>query len=141
MGLPKGASKIRLGAVEYRWLVSPDSGAMVIVVQLATGKGKRLREVVGYDVEVTPGVVRKIILEALKQGWDFENGKRSPEKRTSNAAPRSSREKPPGVPRKGDYRCPVCSALSLHHNPEGFFACGSCSRTFLPSELRHRLKS
>ncbi|WP_299464631.1 hypothetical protein, partial [uncultured Gimesia sp.] len=73
---------------EYRWSPSQDSGYMVLVVQHASGTGKKLEVVISddqnivvengsYSIEVgdinklliTPKLVQSIIRDALVLGW------------------------------------------------------------------------
>jgi hypothetical protein len=82
MGLAKkGSRKIRVENSEFRWVVSPDSGFMVIVIETAKDPGQRLfiqigyndtRSASGYCVQtqkITPALVRQIILKAQAIGW------------------------------------------------------------------------
>ena len=152
MGLPKkGSSKIRVGDRNFRWAVSPDSGYMHIVVQQESGRGQRLQVLVDCEPAVTPGVVRNCILEALKKGWKPEKPRapfalcrsKQESQQTVRTSSASSKESPPVPPHKahpakkvGGYTCPVCSDHALGFVRDGFFACGGCSRTFLPEDLR-----
>ena len=60
----------------YRWVVSPDSGYMAIVVEHESSPGQRLEVFVGYrddesdgGAKVTPQVVRRAILLGIDDGW------------------------------------------------------------------------
>jgi len=73
----KGSSLITVNTDEYRWLVSPDSGVMTLVVEFANDPGQRLEAQFIYDdqngaqrTQITPKVVRDSILSALEGGWD-----------------------------------------------------------------------
>ncbi len=73
----KGSRSIAVGDQKFRWVVSPDSGYMVLVAELADEPGQRLEAQVNYshtdaleqDVVVTPSVVRCAIELALLEGW------------------------------------------------------------------------
>jgi hypothetical protein len=81
----KGSRLIRVGGRSYRWVASPDSGYITLVVESAAKRGQRLTARFPYcDVRlepavgplvliqrsiVTPGLVRRSILEGLAQGW------------------------------------------------------------------------
>ncbi len=83
MGLAKkGSKKIVISDVSYRWVVSPDDGYMVLVVELAENPGQRLQAMFSYEDEqdpesgvchqrfqITPKVVISTILSALSKGW------------------------------------------------------------------------
>lgn len=87
MALPrKGSRCISVEGVTYRWMVSPNDGFMVLIVELADHPGQQLGACFGYqDVlkpkkagvsaivgqlrSITPGVVRSLILTALSRGW------------------------------------------------------------------------
>ncbi len=78
MGLAKKGSRIiAIGDEQYRWVLSPDSGCMWIVVERASGQGQRMEARVTYDdqpngeqaARVTPAVVRRAIALALADGW------------------------------------------------------------------------
>ena len=77
---------IHVGGADYRWVVSPDDGYMVLVVELATEPRSRLLLYTGYDdlrvpdlekgghstfpeTAITPGFVRAWIVYALAHGW------------------------------------------------------------------------
>ena len=152
MGLPKkGSAKIRVGDQSYRWVVSPDSGYMSIVVQWDTGKGQRLEVLVDYEPPVTPGVVRECVLKALEKGWKpaeagspFRLDQRKPVCSPPMQTPSASGKESPAAPphkahpakKEGGYTCPACSDHALTFARDGLFACGSCGRTFLPEDLR-----
>ena len=78
--------KIIVDDEEYRWSPSQDSGYMILVVQNASGQGKRLEVVVSDDkniviendnyiieiggkLMITPKLVQKVIRDALLLGW------------------------------------------------------------------------
>lgn len=86
----KGTRKITVDAEYYRWVVSPDSGYLVLVVEHLTSAGQRIAVTIPsrdywldfkdlthgkieYDPKdyrpITPALVRKIILDALELGW------------------------------------------------------------------------
>jgi len=83
MALAKQSSRtITVDGSEYRWAVSPDSGSMWLVVELADRPGQRVEakfeyhDVVQLDGRMTgqrrsisPGVVRAVVLHALAKGW------------------------------------------------------------------------
>src|SRR5262245_58123790 len=87
MALPKwGSRRVTVEGLAYSWVVWPDNGFLVLVVQWADGPGQRLeavfkyhdicepaeagaRRVVGQRRSIRPGVVRAIILAALARGW------------------------------------------------------------------------
>jgi len=81
--------KIVVNDEEYRWSPSQDSGFMVLVVQIESGKGKKLEIVISddknvvvengnYSIEngdvdkllITPSLVQKLITDALSMGWN-----------------------------------------------------------------------
>ncbi|RPH34938.1 MAG: hypothetical protein EHM91_17840 [Planctomycetota bacterium] len=88
MGLAKkGSAKIRVDERDYRWVVSPNDGVMELVVQEGSGKGRRLAIAIDYDDErhpipggfsvtprrqITPGLVRNLILQAIGLGWQSD---------------------------------------------------------------------
>ena len=51
----KGTRLIDVGGVRYRWVVSPDSGYMVVVVELAEAPRQRLLAYTDYCDELIPG--------------------------------------------------------------------------------------
>lgn len=78
----KGSRGITVDGVAYRWVVSPDDGYMVLVVQMCDQPGQRLEaffkyrditvpggHIVGQLCSIRPGVVRAVILAALQRGW------------------------------------------------------------------------
>ena len=76
MGLArKGSRKITVDGIEYRWVLSPDSGYVVLVVELSEHPGQRLQAI--SDSEwyerspnaVTPALVARVIHLALQEGW------------------------------------------------------------------------
>jgi hypothetical protein len=90
MGLAKrGTRRIVVDGVNYRWVVSPDDGYMVLVVELADDPGQRLEAFFAYhdrpgvvqrssggvfrivcqQRSIRPGVVRAVIQAALGRGW------------------------------------------------------------------------
>jgi hypothetical protein len=88
MALAKRSSRtITVNGSEYRWAVSPDSGYMWLVVELADGPGQRVEasfdyhdvvqadgRVTGQRRSVSPGVVRAVVLHALANGWRPDQG-------------------------------------------------------------------
>ena len=72
MTLPtKGSRTIEVDGVVYRWIVSPDSGFMVVVVEAAKLQGQRVEAYFDYANEpVTSAMVREIIKHALSNGWE-----------------------------------------------------------------------
>jgi len=86
----KGSRCIDVEGILYRWVVSPDDGYMVLLVELVSEPGQRLEacfpyhnlfdppEAGAFKVVVSPRVVRKIILAALVNGWQpLQRGLRS----------------------------------------------------------------
>lgn len=71
MGLAKkGSRRIVVGAIPYRWVVSPDDGFLILVVELVEKPGQRLEAFFSYNPKaMTPGSVRQIIEFALTRGW------------------------------------------------------------------------
>lgn len=77
MTLPrKGSRTITVDGCDYRWVVSADSGFMLLVVERDNGTGQRMEASFGYgdrdggqDHEVTPAVVGRAIALALQEGW------------------------------------------------------------------------
>ena len=82
----KGTRRILVDGVPYRWVVSPNDGYMVQVVERADGPGQRLEaffeyhdvtepvgagalHIVGQLHCIRPGVVRAVILAGLARGW------------------------------------------------------------------------
>ena len=88
MALAKKKTRlIHVDGADYRWVVSPDDGYMVLVVELAREPRSRLLVYTGYDdllvpdpenagyapfpdTEITPRFVRAWISHALAHGWD-----------------------------------------------------------------------
>ena len=82
----KGIRRITVDGVAYRWVVAPDDGYMVLVVERADDPGQRLEayfkyhdvlepagagsyRIVGQLRSISPGVVRGILLAAQGRGW------------------------------------------------------------------------
>lgn len=82
----RGTRRITVDGVQYRWVVAPDDGYMVLVVEPADGLGQRLEVRFGYDDvvrpagagsyhlvgqsrSISPGTVRAVLLTALGGGW------------------------------------------------------------------------
>jgi hypothetical protein len=82
----KGSRRISVDGVGYRWVVAPDDGYMVLVVERADDPGQRLeayskyhdvlepagagsKRIVGQLRSISPGVVREILLAAQSRGW------------------------------------------------------------------------
>ncbi len=86
MGLArKGSRTLTVGDVTYRWVVSPDDGFMVIVVERDEAPGQRMQAQVGYRdgdpagrAQITPAVVRRVIERALREGWTPDRSGRAP---------------------------------------------------------------
>ena len=92
MGLAKkGSRSIDVNGSRFRWVVSPDSGYMVLVVELAEHPGQRLEAHFSYGdqhdeeagairqgAKVTPKIVRATILAALSKGWRPEERNQPP---------------------------------------------------------------
>lgn len=79
MGLArKGSRTIRIDDAVYRWVVSPDSGYMVIVVECDDCDGQRLEANASYGsasktdqtTRITPETVRRLIEWAVRNGWE-----------------------------------------------------------------------
>ena len=80
----RGSRLIHVDDVTYRWVISPDSGYMHLVVEAEGGRGQRLVVQMPYldvyasetgpatrqQTVVSPGVVRRCILRAISAGWD-----------------------------------------------------------------------
>lgn len=123
-------------------MVLPDldgTGQMAILIQLQSGKGTKLSVCISSDKPVTPAIVRKRILEAVQGGWDPESKSVRTKRKTATAL--SSAVKRPLVSREAGYPCPICGTPALQFIRDGYFACGGCQRTYMPDELRGRLKS
>ena len=82
MAFPRrGSRTMDVDGEIYRWIVSPDSGDMVIVVERDAAPGQRLEAVVRYHddeshnpshsarTHITPRVVRRAIEMGLNDGW------------------------------------------------------------------------
>jgi hypothetical protein len=100
----KGSRQIEIDSVAYRWTVAADDEpGLGIVVQHATGKGRRLVSWVDYGVGVSPGLVRRAILDGLASGW-------RPDERGADLVRR--------VPELSEgrataHQCPACDYFSL----------------------------
>ena len=78
MALAKKESRTLVtGDVRYRWVVSPDSGFMILVVIDDESSGQKLEVQMDYSDlsehqqhrQITPGFVVTCIEEALQKGW------------------------------------------------------------------------
>ena len=78
MALAKKESRTLVtGGIRYRWVVSPDSGYMVLVVINDESPGQKLEVQMDYDDlsahqehrQITPGFVVGCIEEGLQRGW------------------------------------------------------------------------
>ena len=78
MGLArKGSRRIKVAGRDYRWVVSPDSGFLVMVAELDAEPGQRLEaqfeyssaEARGTSTALTPSTVRATIEQAREAGW------------------------------------------------------------------------
>lgn len=117
MTLPrKGSRQLVIDGVQYRWVVAPnDEPGVGIVVELATRAACRLISWVDHGVLISPGLVRRAILDATAAGWrPNERGpdfvRRVPEFSTILAA---IQQCPAcdyfSLPKRGQYEiCPVC---------------------------------
>src|SRR3954469_10282348 len=100
----KGSRRIEIDSVRYRWTVAAnDEPGLGIVVQHATSKGQRLVSWVAHGVVVSPGLVRRAILDGLASGW-------RPDERGVDLVRR--------VPefsevRAAAHQCPACDYFSL----------------------------
>jgi hypothetical protein len=82
----KGARRITVEGVRYRWVVSPDDGYMVLVAEAVDVPGQRLEaffryhdvyeaagggalRIVGQRRSISPKVVQRVIMTALARGW------------------------------------------------------------------------
>lgn len=88
MALVKRSSRtITVDGSKYRWDLSPDSGCMWLIVELADKPGQRVEasfdyhdvmqsggSITGQRHSVTPGVVRAVVLHALASGWHPNRG-------------------------------------------------------------------
>jgi len=85
MGLAKkGSRKIEVDGRTYRWVLSPDSGFAVLVIELWDDPGQRLEAFTGYESPVgltqavTPRGVAETIRFALREGWEPTERRRPP---------------------------------------------------------------
>lgn len=77
MSLPRSDSRrITVENERLRWVVSPDSGFMVLVAEAEHGQGQRLEATVTYgetegapQLQITPRRVQRVIELALQGGW------------------------------------------------------------------------
>ncbi len=70
MGLArKGSRKITVDRTQYRWVLSPDSGYVVLVVELLDSPGQRLEAYSDLPSSITPSFVARVIRLALRQNW------------------------------------------------------------------------
>ena len=66
----KGSRQIEVESVKYRWTVaSEDEPSLGIVVEHADSPGQRLVSWVEHGVVVSPGLVRRAILDGIASGW------------------------------------------------------------------------
>ena len=66
----KGSRRIRVGAVNYRWTVSPDDEpGLGIVVEDANSPAQRLVSWMSHGAVVSPRLVKRAILDGLASGW------------------------------------------------------------------------
>lgn len=82
----RGARRITVEGVAYRWVVAPNEGYLILVVERADDPGQRLEASFNYhDVaepaeagssrtvgqlrSIGPGATRSVILAALGRGW------------------------------------------------------------------------
>lgn len=73
----KGSRTLVTDGVRYRWVVSPDSDYMVLVVIDDESSGQKLEVQMDYDDpfipqkhrQITPGLVVGCIEEGLQKGW------------------------------------------------------------------------
>ena len=105
MALANRSSRtITVDSSAYRWAVSPDSGSMWLVVELADQPGQRVEAAFDYhDVvqpggritaqrrSVSPGVVRAVVLHALANGWRPSQAGLQPLRVDSQAVRRAER--------------------------------------------------
>jgi hypothetical protein len=71
MGIAKkGTRRIVVEGETYRWVVSPDDEpGLGIVIEKDNFHGQRLVAWVEHDNIISPGLVKKVILLALEEGW------------------------------------------------------------------------
>jgi hypothetical protein len=132
MALSKASSRIRIGATDYRWIVSSERGFMVVVIQKATGKGSRHRSVVDWKLLVTPSIVRKIILNALKGGWDPDTSDKSSKKHGVTHRIEGLEQYD-----SSGYRCPFCAKPEFRFVRGASFECRACRKSLDPWELHN----
>ncbi|MGW1989211.1 hypothetical protein [Embleya sp. NPDC001921] len=65
----KGTRIIVVDGERYRWVVSADSGSIVLVVERAEEEGQRLSTNFEQSAVITPGVVAAVIEGAHRLGW------------------------------------------------------------------------
>ena len=100
----KGSRQLVLDGVRYRWTVAPnDEPGVGIVVELADSPASRLVSWVEHGVVVSPGLVRRAILDAVATGWRPHD--RGPELVRRVAGFSETRE--------AIHQCPVCDYFSL----------------------------
>jgi hypothetical protein len=163
----KDSRQVEIDSVPYRWTVAAnDEAGLGIVVQHATGKGRRLVSWVDHGVVVGPGLVRRAILDGLASGWrpDERGGdlvRRVPELSQVRLA---THQCPAcdyfSLASRGQYDiCPVCfwedsgqdlSQLDAHSGPNhltlrearaNFLRFGACDPSAKQSVLDERLRS
>jgi len=100
----KGSRQIEVDAVKYRWTISShDKPGLCIVVESAAGKGRRLVSRVEHGVVIRPGLVRRVILDALVSGWRIEEH-----------GPDFLRQVPEfSEIREAAHQCPCCDYFTL----------------------------
>lgn len=66
----KGARRIVVDEVEYRWTISPDDEpGVAMVAEHAVMPAQRLVHWFDHGVVITPRIVRESILRAIRSGW------------------------------------------------------------------------
>ncbi|SDT24418.1 hypothetical protein SAMN05444162_3534 [Paenibacillaceae bacterium GAS479] len=81
----KNSRTIMVANETYKWTISPNSGYVVLVVELEMGVGRRIEVYINSDINdfwanfphinnldlkvIKPGDVKNIIIQALKDGW------------------------------------------------------------------------
>jgi hypothetical protein len=100
----KGSRRIVVDGTEYHWTVAPnDEPGVAIVVELASGAGRRLVSWVDHGVIVAPRLVFAAVRDALGAGW-------APAAR----GPDFVRRVPELSANVGAHQqCPVCDYFSL----------------------------